>query len=122
MPRHRNTGTEQSPESLTDRIGSRVKVARRAVDRNATASRPRVKLRRARPADPGSPNMETIRETESLRRVFQDLGTSYRRYRSQIGGPVAPGLRDAAYTFRGDPSLASLITVAGFLDELDLLD
>jgi hypothetical protein len=66
--------------------------------------------------------MEEARVTQSLKRVFRDLGVSYRRYRSQVGGPVAPGLRDAAYSFRAQPSLASLVTVAGFLDELKLLD
>jgi len=35
---------------------------------------------------------------------------------------VVPGLRDAAYNLRADPILASLVTVAGFLDELELLD
>jgi hypothetical protein len=111
-----------SPETLTDRMLERVKAARRAVDRSASATRPKVRGRRARPADPGSPNMKETRETQALMRVFQDLGTSYRRYRNQIGGPVAPGLRDAAYSFRAAPTLASLVAVAGFLDQLELLD
>jgi hypothetical protein len=34
---------------------------------------------------------------------------------------VVPGLRDAAYNFRAEPSLTSLVAVAVFLDELDLL-
>jgi hypothetical protein len=62
-----------------------------------------------------------LRETQSLKQVFRDLGTSYRRYRSQTGDPVVPELRDAAYKFRAAPSLASLVAVAAFLDELDLL-
>jgi hypothetical protein len=66
--------------------------------------------------------MEETQETQSLKWVFHDLGVSYRRYRSQIGGPVAPGLRDAAYSFRADPTFASLVTVAGFLDRLKLLE
>jgi hypothetical protein len=66
--------------------------------------------------------MEDARVTQSLKQVFRDLGVSYRRYRSQVGGPVVPGLRDAAYNFRAQPSFASLVTVAGFLDELKLLD
>jgi hypothetical protein len=32
-----------------------------------------------------------------------------------------PGLRDAAYEFRADPTLASLVAVAAYLDKLDLL-
>lgn len=111
-----------SPETLTHRILARVKAARRGVDRRASATRPRVKRGRPRPADSGSSKMEETPETQSLKWVFQDLGVSYRRYRSQIGGPVAPGLRDAAYAFRAEPTFASLVTVAGFLDRLKLLE
>lgn len=111
-----------SPETLQDRMLARVKAARSAADQRASASRPKVRRGQPRPANPGSPDMEETRETQSLKRVFRDLGVSYRRYRKQTGDPVVPGLRDAAYNFRADPSLASLITVAGFLDELELLD
>jgi hypothetical protein len=111
-----------SAESLTNRMLVRVEAARRGVDRRADATRPRVTRGQPRPADPDSPTMAETRETRSLTRVFQDLGVSYRRYRKQIGGPVAPGLRDAAYSFRAEPSLASLVTVAGFLDRLKLLE
>jgi hypothetical protein len=100
----------------------RVRTARRAIERSAKASRPRLRQRRARRADPALPNVEKSREIESLWRVFQDLGISYRRYRNQTGGPVVPGLRDAGYRFRADPSLGSLVAVAKFLDELKLLD
>ena len=110
------------PETLTDRISARVETARLAVDRRASATRPRLRPgRRARPADPSSPDLEEAREVQSLKRVFRDLGVSYRRYRSQTGGPVTPGLRDAAYNFRAEPSLTSLVAVAAYLDELDLL-
>jgi hypothetical protein len=110
------------PDTLTDRMSARVKTARLAVDLGANATRPRVKLRRrARPADPSSPNSEESREVQSLKRVFRDLGVAYRRYRSQIGGPVTPGLRDAAYNFRAEPSLTSLVAVAAYLDKLHLL-
>jgi hypothetical protein len=112
----------ESPETLTARVLARVNDARLAVDRRANATRSRLKRqRRARPASTNSPNLEEVRESQSLRRVFRDLGVSYRRYRSQTGDRVAPGLRDAAYKFRAEPSLASLVAVAAFLDERDLL-
>jgi hypothetical protein len=95
-------------ESLTDRIAARVINARLAIERRPTAGS-------------DSATAGERRETESLRRVFRDLGVSYRRYRSQTGGRVVPGLRDAAYRFRAEPSLASLVAVATYLDELDLL-
>jgi hypothetical protein len=111
-----------SPETLTDRMLAQVNTARRAFDGDASSTRPGVSRGAARPADPGSPNMADTRETESLKRVFRDLGVTYRRYRSQIGGPVAPGLRDAAYAFRANPSFTSLVKVAAFLDRLRLLE
>ena len=117
-----NEVAENSPATLAVRMRSRVRTARRAVDRRANATRPQLRSRPGRQAEPQPANPENARETESLTRVFQNLGVTYRRYRSQIGGPVAPGLRDAAYSFRSDPTFASLVTVAGFLDRLKLLE
>jgi hypothetical protein len=111
-----------SPDSLTHRMRARVKVARRAVDRRAKASRPRVqRTRRARSADPDGPTLVEDRETESLKQVFGDLAVLYRRYRIRIGGPVTPGLRAATDKFRAKPSLVALVAVAAILDQLDLL-
>jgi hypothetical protein len=111
-------------QTLTDRVLARVADARLAADQRANTSSG--KPRRRRPVSAGSldsksPTSDESRESESLKRVFRDLGTSYRRYRSQTGDPVVPGLRDAAYTFRAEPSLTSLVAVAAYLDELDLL-
>jgi hypothetical protein len=113
-----------SAPTLTDRVRARVADARLEVDRRANASRP--KARRRRPTTPVSPavdsrSAEDVRESDSLKRVFRDLGISYRRYRRQTREPVVPGLRDAAYSFRAEPSLTSLVAVAAYLDELDLL-
>lgn len=120
-PLHDSVPAEM-PQNLSDRVQLRVKNARLLVDRRGNATRPKSKrLRPARPAFADSPSLEEVRESQSLRRVFRDLGLSYRRYRSQTGNHVAPGLRDAAYNFRAEPSLTSLVVVAGFLDELDLL-
>lgn len=102
----------ESPQNLTDRVAARVVNARLALERQAGDRRPRT-------MDPKL--VGELRETQSLKRVFRELGVSYRRYRSQTGGPVTPGLRDAAYQFRAEPSLASLVAVAAYLDKLDLL-
>jgi hypothetical protein len=110
----------ESSQTLTNRVQARVDAARLVVDRRNTAGAPQ-RQPRARPASTDSPTLEEARESRSLRRVFRDLGVSYRRYRSQTGARVVPGLRDAAYTFRAEPSLTSLVAVAVFLDELDLL-
>jgi hypothetical protein len=117
-----STVPEELPQSLTDRVMARVIDARSAVDRRENATRPKSKRRRApveQSIDGVTPQM--LREAESLKRVFRDLGVSYREYRRQTGEPVAPAVREAAYKFRADPSLTSLVSVAGHLDELDIL-
>jgi hypothetical protein len=119
------SSTNGSPQSLTDRVLARVTDAGLAVDRRASASRP--KSRRSRTAidrpelDASSQAPEATRETQSLRRVFHDLGDSYRRYRRRTGEPVEPAVREAAYKFRQAPSLTSLVSVAASLDELQIL-
>lgn len=124
QPRPGTSGPAESSQNLTDRVLARVADARLVTERRATATRP--KSRRRRPASPtsspvDSPSAEDLKEYESLKRVFREMGISYRRYRSQTQEPVVPGLRDAAYAFRAEPSLASLVAVAAYLDELDLL-
>lgn len=115
--------SEKLSASLTDRVLARVKDARIAVDRRESATRPKSKRRRPAAVEPGGegPSLETRRQSESLKRVFRDLGVSYREYRRQTGEPIAPAVREAAYRFRADPSLTSLVSVAVFLDELDIL-
>jgi hypothetical protein len=124
-PRKNNSAPGGLSRSLTDRVLARVNDAGLAVDRRAGATRP--KSRRARPATSESlqatalQTPEELRERQSLRRVFHDLGHSYRRYRRRTGEAVRPALREAAYKFRQEPSLTSLVSVAAFLDELEIL-
>jgi hypothetical protein len=128
-PRQRTSAAGDLHQSLTDRVQARVNDAGLAVDRRAGASRP--KSRRSRSTKLEAPpavaaatieqTPEELREKQSLRRVFHDLGHSYRRYRRRTGEPVRPALRDAAYKFRQAPSLHSLVSVAAFLDELEIL-
>jgi hypothetical protein len=104
----------EHPENLADRIAARVVQARLALEQDAAdASSTGTSM--------DSKAVGELREAQSLKRVFRELGVSYRRYRRQTGGPVTPGLRDAAYQFRADPSLTSLVAVAAYLDRLDLL-
>jgi hypothetical protein len=121
-PRPDGSDSNDFSQSLSDRVRARVEEARIAVDRRANASSPKSRRSRATtPPTAASQTAEEIRESESLKRVFRDMGVSYRRYRRQTGEPVMPALRDAAYKFRAEPSLPSLVAVAAFLDELDLL-
>jgi hypothetical protein len=124
-PRSNGSKSGESPPTLTDRMQARVDDARLALDRRTDATRPKSKRRRVPPGSTSTSIWqlsEEVRADRSLHRVFRDMGVSYRRYRSQTGEPVAPGLRDAAYNFRAEPSLTSLVAVAAFLDELDLLN
>lgn len=107
-------------KTLTDRVSARVADARLAIERTP---RPRKPRRKGRPPLAGSAaaEQELAREAESLRQVFRAFGASYRRYRSQTHEPVKVELREAAYKFRADPSLTSLVAVAAYLDDMDLL-
>jgi hypothetical protein len=109
---------DDSPETLTDRVALRVMNARLAIEERLDRRQPKV----VRSGATNSQSEAELRETASLKRVFRELGTSYRRYRSQTGKPVVPELREAAHRFRAAPSLASLVAVAAYLEEMDLLN
>jgi len=107
-PTSPSTGDPAPDERLTARVVARVKDANRVVygrPRSASA-----KGRARRGADT---------ETLALRRVFLDLGDSYRSYRRRTGEPVSPEVRDAALRFRRELDLLSLVSVAATLDRLD---
>jgi hypothetical protein len=109
---------DDSSETLTDRVALRVMNARLAIEGRQDRRQPKG----SRPGLTNSQSEAELRETASLKRVFREFGTSYRRYRSQTGKPVVPELREAAHRFRAAPSLASLVVVATYLEELDLLN
>ena len=97
------------PQSLTDRVRARVTEAALSVDRRARATRPRAR------------RSDEVREAQSLRRVFRDMGDTYRHYRRRTGEAVSPDVRAAAVGFKQKPTLASLVLVAAYLDGLDIL-
>jgi hypothetical protein len=110
------------PNNLSDRVVERVLNARLILEKEAGGGR-KGSTRRSETLT-GTADAETAderREVQSLKRVFRDLGQSYRRHRKETGGPVNPALRDAAYQFRASPSLPALIAVAAYLDRMDLL-
>jgi len=115
--------------SLTERVLARVSDATLAADRRAHAARhrsPRTPVpRMPGPRDPRSAEVtlspEQIREARSLRRVFDELGHSYRQYCRRTGAPVSPDVRAAAHQFRRELSVASLVSVAARLDELHVM-
>ena len=122
LPPQEHESNPTYSDSLSDRVVERVLNARLILEKDAGAGQ------RGAGAS-GSPvprvvDAETtgeLRELQSLKRVFRDLGHTYRRHRKETGGPVNPDLREAAYQFRANPSLPTLIAVAGYLDRMDLL-
>jgi hypothetical protein len=122
--RSRGSTSSKATQTLTDRVLARVRDAAVAVDRDAGATRP-TSRRRGSGADRLSsdvgPTPEQRREARSLRRVFVDLGTSYREYRRRTGAEVSPEVKDAACRFRRELNVASLVAVAASLDQLEAL-
>jgi hypothetical protein len=114
----------ESP-TITDRVLERVRVAAVAVDRRANATRPRAAGRPRAPHDPLAASVtrtpEQIRLVRSLRRVFGDMGDTYRAYLRRTGASVSSDVRDSAYRFRRELNLTALIAVAAGLDELHVL-
>jgi hypothetical protein len=107
-PTSLSTGGNAPDQRLTDRVIARIKEAHR---RDQTTSRSGLgKGRRRRGTDS---------DTRALRRVFLDLGDSYRSYRQRTGAAVAPDVRDAALRFRRELDLVSLVSVAASLERLD---
>src|SRR5690349_10448214 len=98
------------PSSLTDRVLARVRDAETAVERS-----------NLRHGAPSGQTPEQVRRARSLRRVFVDLGTSYREFRRRTGADVSPVVRDAACRFRRELDVTSLVAVAASLDQLEAL-
>jgi hypothetical protein len=92
---------------VRERVLERVHRARIAAADRTRSGGPK-RERRAAP--------EGKREAQALRRVFVELGDSYRDYRRRTGVPVASEVRDAAYAFQRNRDLDSLVTVAMSLD------
>ncbi len=116
---------DAAPHSLTNRVLARVDDAGRLLDRRQRAAHTR-SGRRGRAVDEGTSvgaprTPQQIREARSLRRVFHELGDSYREYRRRTGEPVSPEVRDAAVRFRREMNVPALVSVAACLDRLEIL-
>jgi len=109
--------SSQASFTLTDRVLARVRDAEAAMD--LPASRRRKDLHSSSAASRGTP--EQVRRARSLRRVFVDLGMSYREFRRRTGADVSPQVKEAACRFRRDLDVNSLVAVAASLDQLEAL-
>lgn len=124
-PQSRQAFMSDSPSpiaSLADRVQDRVTRARQVLGSRDGSPRPR---RRPPPVAPSLANLghktPMSEEVRALRIVFHELGEAHRQYRRRTGTPVSTELRSAAMAFKQEPSLISLVPVAGFLDDLNLL-
>ena len=110
--------------SLADRVLARVNDAALVIDPRSRSTR--AKSRRTSRASTirdsdRTPTAEQERQARALRRVFVDLGSSYRAYRKRTGEPVSADVHAAADRFRRERNVTALISVAASLDELDIL-
>jgi hypothetical protein len=125
LPSRLDDPDAEHPQTLTDRVLARVGAAGRAVDRRTSATRRKPARGKPAPSDPLSASVTRtpaqVREARSLRWVFRNLGRSYRQYRRRTGAPVSREVRAAAYRFRRQLDLASLVSLAACLDELEIL-
>ncbi len=108
---------------LADRVRDRVLRARGVLDRRdgATIRRRRDGTLTAPEAKPSLSKTPLSREERALRIVFRELGKTHRQYRRRTHAPISGALRSAAIAFKMEPTLISLVPVAGFLDEMQLL-
>jgi hypothetical protein len=110
--------------TLTDRVRDRIAEAGEALDRAKPRGKKTSKLGNTRlgmsTAGPKA-DAEALRESRSINRVYRELRGTYRKHRRDSGQAALPELREAVHAFKRGPSLASLVTVAAFLDERGLL-
>jgi hypothetical protein len=123
----KNSRAEQTPNQpdpvLMELVRDRVAAAHRAQERRAGATRPRIGRRGRPPRIQATPENTDPRgrELHALKSVFKQFGELHRQYRERTNEPTGSALRAAALAFKQEPSLFALVTVAGFLDDLDLL-
>lgn len=118
--RTENPTPSGAPGSLSERVRRRVDRAHAGLARRDALSHGRP---RSTPAGPTvtPPSHSVTREERALRVVFRELGKTYRQYRLETGQPISQPLRAAGRAFRQERSFLSLVPVAGFLDDLQLL-
>jgi hypothetical protein len=109
--------------SLLERVRARVRTANHALQRRDTRTAPPLRPPHVAMdglADRTAP-VPLTRELRALQVVYHTLGRTHRHYRERTGETISPDLKAAARAFKREPSIFSLVPVAGFLDDLRLL-
>ena len=123
LPPSNHPSRTPANRSLLERVRARVLNTTHALQRRDAGSTPRV--RPSRPAGKqsadGPASVQLSHELRALQVVYHALARSHRQYRERSGDQVPPALKAAARAFKREPSVFSLVPVAGFLDDLGLL-
>ena len=122
-PSSNQQGLTPVGRSLLERVRARVRTVNHVLQRRDTRTAPPLSPPHVAidgPADRTAP-VPLTRELRALRVVYHTLGRTHRHYRERTGEPVSPDLKAAARAFKREPSILSLVPVAGFLDDLRLL-
>ncbi len=123
-PRSELNASSPSP-TLADRVRARVVEAGQLLEEREQQAEARQTQRRPdrkpRPAGSLTNSSASQREARSLRYVYSEMRAIYRSHRRQTGTPAVPALRSAVNAFQRGPSLTSLVQVATFLDDRQLL-
>lgn len=108
--------------TLTDRVRDRVAEMATQIDGGTPLAKPKAtKSKAGRSATAAKLNAVAERELRSLLLVYRDMKTTYQEYRKQTGKPSVPELKEAVHAFTKGPSLTSLVGVAAFLEDRNLL-
>jgi hypothetical protein len=109
--------------NLTDRVKARVAKAGAALDRRPApgGSKSPKPAKRLGMSSTAGASSEEQRAARSLRRVYSEMRGTYKEYRRQTGSAAVPELREAVRAFKRGPSLTSLVGVAIFLEDRNLL-
>ena len=106
----------KAENNLMERVRSRVTSTQRALSRRDAKS-PRETL----PSSALLPSMAGTPELRALRVVYGALCKAHRQHRDRTGAKIPQALSAAARAFKHEPSVMTLVPVAGHLDELGLI-
>lgn len=96
-------------DSLLERLRDRISATKHALQRSDLKSGSR------------SAASKDSLDFRALHSTYRRLARDHRLYRERSGEPLSGELKAAAKAFKQEPSVFSLVPVAGFLDDLDLL-
>ena len=124
MPNESSRRAELAPvvirRTLADRVRDRVAEVATQIE-GAPSTKPKVTKPKGGKSPAAKLNSVAERELRSLLLVYREMKTTYQGYRKETGRPSVPELKEAVHAFTKGPSLTSLVGVAAFLEDRNLL-